>query len=338
MTRVRPLPHIAAAGYRRHMLHDPARTWIEKNCYVDVCIELLHALGLEPLAAMGATAAVDFEGDNFTFFKPLHNDLRSLYGVDVQELNVWRPIVEHAALHLGAGKFVSTEADAFFLPDTDGTDYRRNHVKTTIILADLDVEARRLGYFHNAGYYELAGDDFASLFRLDATPDPEFLPLFAELIRIDRVIRRPPEELARIARALLVEHLSRRPAENPMRAFERRFAADLPELQQRGMAHYHGWAFATVRQMGAAFELLALHLRWLAGGSDGDIMSAALEFDRVSSAAKTLILKGARTVRPGRPVEASATFTEMADGWQAGMTALDRALARDRGEVVTGRP
>ena len=57
----------------------PARrrsAWVEKNCYVDVWIELLHALGLEPLAMLAFTVAVDFEGDQWTFFKPSHDDLR----------------------------------------------------------------------------------------------------------------------------------------------------------------------------------------------------------------------------------------------------------------------
>jgi hypothetical protein len=146
MTRQRAWPGLDAATYQRHMLHADERLWVEKNCYVDVFIELLHALRLEPLAVLGFCAAVDFEGDNFTFFKPPHEDLRTLFGVDVQELNVWLPIVEHAANHLGEGKFISTEANSFYLPDTAGTDYRRNHVKTTIILADLDTEEQRLGY------------------------------------------------------------------------------------------------------------------------------------------------------------------------------------------------
>ena len=99
------------ATYQRHALHAEERIWVEKNCYVDILIETVHALGLEPLAAMGFCAAVDFEGDSFTFFKPSHEDLRELFGMDIQELNVWRPLVDHAAEHLAAGKFVSTEAD-----------------------------------------------------------------------------------------------------------------------------------------------------------------------------------------------------------------------------------
>jgi hypothetical protein len=324
VTRHLVVPGLEAAGYQRHSLHADDRLWIEKNCYVDVIIEMLHALRLEPLAAMGFCAAIDFEGDNFTFFKPSHDELRSLYGVDIQELNVWRPILEHAKHHLAEGKFISTEADSFHLPDTSGTDYRRNHVKTTIILADIDAERRRLGYFHNAGYYELAGEDFEHLFRVGAAPDPTFLPLFAELIRIDRLVRRPRAELAHMARGSLAQHVGRRPIDNPIEKFRRRFESDLPWIQQQGLSVYHIWAFATTRQLGAASETLALHLRWLADSDDEikGLTGAADEFIKLSTAAKTFILKAARAVNSKKTFEASATFDEMSDAWGRGMAAI----------------
>ena len=115
------------APYRPHALHGDGRAWVGKNCYVDIWIEVLHARGLDPTAMLAFTLAIDFEGDQWTFFKPVHDELRTLYGVDVQEMTVWRPLVEHIALHLGDGKLVSTEADAFYLPDTQGTDYRTQH-------------------------------------------------------------------------------------------------------------------------------------------------------------------------------------------------------------------
>ena len=155
--------------------------------------------------------AIDFEGDQWTFFKPSHDEVRELYGLDVQELNVWRPLVEHAVEHLAAGKLVSTEADAFWLPDTPGTDYRRQHTKTTIVINDLDVGRPALGYFHNAGYFALEGEDFERTFRLGAPPDPTFLPLFAEMVRIDRVVRRAPGELRAMSRDLLCTHLGGAP-------------------------------------------------------------------------------------------------------------------------------
>ncbi|MFN8573353.1 MAG: DUF1839 family protein [Gemmatimonadaceae bacterium] len=335
MTRVQAIQGLESEGYLRHTLHADHRLWVEKNCYVDVCIEFLHALKLEPLAMLGSCAAVDFEGDNVTFYKPSHDDIRELYGVDIQELNVWRPLIEHVQEHLAAGKLLSTEADAYHLPDTEGTDYRRNHVKTTIVAADIDLSARRLGYFHNAGYHTLSGDDFTHLFRLDAEPDPTFLPLFAELVRIDRAVPRPSHELGHMALALLRKHVARRPERNPWQAFAARFERDLPGLQARGLAYYHAWAFATARQIGATSELLAEHLRWLQGVTVGlQLSDAAAHFDRISQGAKTFILKAARSINTGKAFGPSTLCQEMADAWDQGMLVLTAQVASDTAASV----
>ncbi len=60
---------VDASSYRPHPLHATERTWTETNCYVDLWIELLHSLGLDPLAAAAFTISTDFEGDQWTFFK-----------------------------------------------------------------------------------------------------------------------------------------------------------------------------------------------------------------------------------------------------------------------------
>lgn len=313
------LPGVDAADYRSHPLHAEDRIWVEKNCYADIWIELLHALKLDPIAALPFVLGLDFEGDQWTFFKPSHDDLWSLYGVDVQELNVWRPLVEHAAEHLAGGKLISTEADAFWLPDTAGTDYRRQHTKTTIVLNELDLEKQRLGYFHNAGYHALEGEDFVKTFRLDAAEDPSFMPLFAELVRVDRVVRRDRADLVARSRGLLSKHLQRRPAHNPVARFADRFTREFPELQRAGLENYHRWAFGTLRQLGAAFELAALHLRWLQ--PEAEPPAAVASFELIAQHSKALILKGARAVNTGRVLDAQALFAEMAAAWDHGMAA-----------------
>jgi hypothetical protein len=312
-----------AANYSRHPLHTEGCVWVEKNCYVDVWIEVIHAARLEPLAILPFTAAIDFEGDQWTFFKPPHGELRDLYGIDVQELNVWRPLIEHASECLAAGKLISTEADAFWLPDTSGTDYRRQHTKSTIVLNEIDLERRRLGYFHNAGYFSLEGEDFARTFRLDVAPDPTFMPLFAEFVRVDKVIRRPTAELVAMSRELWKRHLARRPVDNPVRRFQERFERDLPGIQERGLAYYHSWAFGTVRQLGAAFELAALNLKWLAANGESGLEEAIEAFVKLSDGNKTFILKGARATNSRRPFDGSVIFGEMAEAWTRGMEVLD---------------
>lgn len=304
--------------YRRHALHAESRVWVEKNCYVDIWIEMVHALGMDPAPMLTFAVAVDFEDDQWTFWKPSHDELRDLYGIDVQELTVWKSLLEHAETWLAAGKWISTEADSFWLPDTAGTDYRRQHVKTTIVLNDLDAAAGRLGYFHNAGYYVLEGEDFARTFECAG------LPLYAESVRIDRVVRRPRAELAARGRDAFVRHLARRPTTNPIARFGARLATDLPAIQAAGLEHYHRWAFATVRQLGGAFEAAAWAVRWL---EDPALAPAADAFDAISNGMKTLILKLARAVNAKRALDATAQFEELAAAWQRGVTHLEAALA-----------
>lgn len=322
MGRIRVLPQLDATNYQRSALHAEGQLWVEKNCYVDVWIEVIHALGLEPRAVLPFSCAIDFEGDQWTFYKPPHDEMRDLYGMDIQELNVWRPLIEHAQEHLAAGRMISTEADAWWLPDTSGTDYRTNHVKSTIVLADLDVERRRLGYFHNAGYFELEDEDFARTFRLDIPPDPEFLPLFAESVRIDRLARRSTPELVEMSVALWRKHLRRVPGTNPMERFRQRFEKELSVMHQRGLGFYHAWAFATTRQLGSAFELSARNLHWLRDNAVGGLDEPIAAFEVIAAASKTFVLKGARAVNARRQFDGAEMFSEMASAWDRGITAL----------------
>src|SRR5688500_2971015 len=75
-----PILPRAPATYRRHALHGADRVWGETNCYTGLLIELVHGLGHEPMAMLGFTLAIDFEGDQWTFFKPAPTYLDELYG------------------------------------------------------------------------------------------------------------------------------------------------------------------------------------------------------------------------------------------------------------------
>jgi len=319
------LPGLDPTNYCRHALHAADLSWVEKNCYTDIWIELIHALGLDPCAMLAFTVAIDFEGDQWTFFKPPHDDLRTLYGIDVQELYVWRPLIEHAIEHLRAGRFISTEADAFWLPDTASTDYRQRHTKTTIVLSEIDVAEQRLHYFHNAGYFSLEGEDFIKTFRLDAAPDPTFMPLFAELVRHDRVTHESAVRLRLISLEQLRKHAGRRARDNPVQRFRVRFSHDLPAIAQQGMEHYHAWVFGTLRQLGAASELSSQYLRWLDPTETARFEHSAAAFSEISAISKSLLLKIARAVNAKRPLDASASFDGMASAWDratAGLSGL----------------
>ena len=319
MTRISVIAGLDPANYRRHALHSPEADWPEKNCYIDLWIGLLNALRLQPLALPGHVFSVDFTGDQWTFFKPNAYELRELYGIDVQEMIVWRPMLDHAIEHLSAGRLVSAEVDAWWLPDTEATDYRRQHTKTTIVFNDLDTDAKRLGYFLFVGYFTLEGEDYEQVLLA-----PRELPLFAELVRVDRREALPEGELAERSLKLLRHHLEWRPARNPFDAFAERFAEELPRLRERGLDDYHRWAFASIRQAGAAFELAAAHLDWLArcGHDCGD---APRRFREISSTCKSLILKGARVAATGKVFDSRSALDAMAHAWAEGMCILEAA-------------
>ena len=113
------------AAYDPHAVHQGDRSYTETNCYADVIIELLHARGDEPLAALGATVRLDFEGDQWTFFKPQPEDLERLFGVDIHEMQPYRPLPDQIAEQLAEGRTLIVELDSFYLPDTAATSYRR---------------------------------------------------------------------------------------------------------------------------------------------------------------------------------------------------------------------
>jgi len=311
------------ATYARHPLHRSDCAWPESNCYVDLWVELLHTTGAEPLAALPFTFAVDVEGDQWTFFKFPLADLYTLYGVEVFELNVWRPLIGHIEEQLVLGRPSLVEVDAFHLPDTAGTCYHVEHVKTTIGIQALDADARRLGYFHNAGYYALEGADFAGLFRLEGhLTDPEFLPPYVEVAKLRARPLLAGRALVATSLELLGAHLARRPRDNPFRRYATRLPADLQGLAGAPLAQFHAYAFATFRQCGAAFELGGAYLRWLQANGEQGLDQIAVACDAIATTAKTLQFKTARFVNAHRPFDPGPMLDTMATAWDETMTGL----------------
>jgi hypothetical protein len=321
MASVLGLP--AQGVYSPHRVHADEGTWPETNCYVDLWVEVLHAQGLEPVAALAFTLGLDFEGDQYTFFKFSLDDLRSLYGVEVQELNVWRPVVVHAVDQVALGRLFMPEMDSFYLPDTAGVTYQIEHGKSSIAIDDIDVERRTLRYFHNRGYHTLSGADFAGVFRLDEhAPVAGVLPPYAEIAKLDRVVHLPPAELAARAVALARTHVAQRPRHNPIARHRAQFARDLEWLKGEPLASFHQYAFATVRQAGAGFSLAATFLRWLESHGEDGLEPAAAAFETISTTAKTLQFKLARMANLKREVDVTPLLETMERAWDEGMSRL----------------
>jgi hypothetical protein len=306
--------------YQRHPLHGPNQTWSETNCYTDLWIELLHALGAEPLAVGAFCLSVDFEGTQWSFFKPPLEDLYAAYRIRVGEMNAWRPVLDHVCEELGLGRLVTVEVDSWFLPDTTGTSYLSEHVKTSIVPQSLDREAARLQYFHGPGYYELAGDDFDGLFA------PMPLPPYMELIRLEEFFDwkssgRIAADSLPTARELTAKHLTLRPASNPIRRMGDRIAADVEWLRHEDLDAFHRYAFGTARQCGSSAGMASAYAAWLDAHDGGGLAPVATAFAQVAEGAKALQFALARAAR-GRAPDIGSVLAPMADAWDEAMAAL----------------
>ena len=72
-----------------------------------------------------------------------------------------------------------------------------------------------------------------------------------------------------------------------------------------------------MRQLGAAFELASVYLRWL---GNRELDPSVVAFDAISMTCKSLILKGARAVTSSKPVALAPLLGELATQWETGMS------------------
>jgi hypothetical protein len=302
------------ASYQPHALHSPQRSYPESNCYSDVLIELLHACGYEPLAVLGHVVRVDFEGDQWTFFKPPPEDLETLFGVDIHEMQPYRPLPVQIAEQIERGRTIIVELDAFYLPDTAATSYRRAHVKTSVAAEAIDPGAEILRYFHGPGLYELSGEDYRGVFR-HGELSADVLPPYTELVRFDAGPALQGEMLRRAAAGLLRHHLARRPPENPFERFGAQLEDRLPDLLAGELEDYHAYAFATVRMAGSAFELAASHAEFALGAGAAQAAAALRE---CSEGCKAISFRLARR----RPFDPDPLLDTMGEAYERAMTAL----------------
>jgi hypothetical protein len=304
-------------GYRAHVLHSSNRVYVETNCYADVLIELLQACGYEPLAAFGHLVRMDFEGDQWTFFKPPPEDLERLFGVDIHEMQPYRDMPTQIAEQLRQGRTMIVELDSWYLPDTASTSYRSAHVKTSVAADAIDPDRETLVYFHNAGLYELSGADYRGVFRIGEF-SADVLPPYTELVRFDAGARLADDDLRAAALDIVRGHLARRPDSNPFERFGEQLTRELPNLLAGGPDDYHAYAFATVRMAGSAFEVAAAHVRWLLGEAAEPSAAAMIE---IVEGAKTLSFRLARR----RPFDVGPRIGALAAAWDRALDALVRA-------------
>jgi hypothetical protein len=319
---IRVLP-VTVGSYQKHWLHGEDQVWKEKNCSIDVWIEVLHALGLDPVPACACALSSGVLGDQWTFLKFPNEDLWTLYRLTVQEIYVWRPVIDHVEEHLAAGRLLTMEVDSWYLPDTTGTAYRTSHVKSTIVPNAVDRAARHLEYFHGSGYWALSGKDFDGITGYAARPDSGQLLPYVEAVSIDKV--RPIDDMVAAAVRLARVHLDRS-AGNPVACLGERLTADLPWLATESADVFHRYAFGLIRQCGAAAELAGALFRWLEDHGVGNLDDCASAFRCVAAEAKSLQFQVARVTR-GRVVPAERALQNMTAAWSEAMALAARLEA-----------
>jgi len=321
---MKPIMQLDPASYERHAIHGEGRCWAETNCYVDVLVELIHALGYDPVAALAYTICIDFEVDQWTFFKYSHRDLLNMFGMEIQELNPWVSLSQHVEEQVNAGRPILVELDSYFLPDTAGTAYKTAHVKSTVAVNEIDTAAGHMGYFHGQGYYHVGGDDFRDLFQLNGLVHDRMLPPYIELVKL----RKQPGDvsdakLLQLSLASLQRQLRLLPDSNPFGLFKVRFTTDLDWLRQEPIKTFHNYSFATLRQYGACFELAETYLTWLQDRSVTGIADSIACFRDISETAKIFQFKLARALARDKELDLTP-IDHMGELWQKGVDPLTR--------------
>lgn len=285
--------------YEAHWLHGSERLWQESNCATDLWIETLHALGLEPVLGLSFTLAGDFDGEQWQMFTYPGAHLRRVYGIATDELNAWRPLVDHVEAHIKLGHLVLVDVDAFYLPDTEGLTYHCGHQKTSVMLQEVDRHGPLVGYFHNAGYYEATGRDAEGILGMDGGGDDSRLPPFMLLARLDDM---HPADEATVAEAICLgrDQLSLRPAGNPVSRMHKQIEEDLDWLREAGLDAFHRYAFGSLRQCGANAELAASYVEWWEREEGRASGGGVEELRGVAESMKGLEFALARATRRGR--------------------------------------
>lgn len=319
-------PHLSAADYVRSPLHAQDRDWPETNCYLDVWIEVLPSLGLPPEACLAYSVTQDFEGDQFTFFKVPLEDLEALYGLKVTELAIYDLVENHIQTQIERGRLSLVEVDSYFLPDTHGIGYHEANGKTTIAVNRMDFENRTMDYFHGLGLHHLEGDDFDGVFQRGEHAKPTaFLP-YTEFVKFPEKVP-TLEHITDVSEQLLKRHLGRRPSANPVAAFSKEFPKQVEKVSEREFGYFHLYAFNTLRQLGANFELFSSYLNWLAEQGRLDLSECAAEAKMISSTCKMVQFKLARAVMRKKFQGLEEGLLPAVNAWDNMMHMLDERYA-----------
>jgi hypothetical protein len=174
-----------------------------------------------------------------------------------------------------------------------------------------------MDYFHNDSFFTVEGADYAGVFQHHLEPGLRWIP-YTEFAKFPAEPVSGEHQRAE-ARRLLGHHLARRPLINPLARFAEVFGSQVAQVADRGMDFFHLYAFNTVRQFGANFELLSSHLEWLDAAEFAAESAAAKQ---ICDNAKTTQFMLARAVARRRFDALTTALEPSVAAWDAVMTGL----------------
>jgi hypothetical protein len=310
---------IDSANYRPSRPHDEHRVWGATNCFVDLWIEPLNTAGCDSTPALALTLSVDLEGDQRQSFKFALDDLARQHALDVAEMNTWREVARHVDEQLTMARFLVVEVDSYCPPDTDRISCPVEHVKTVIAPNGVDRERQRLELIHNTAYYELQGDDFVVNFER-ARDQPEVLPPYVELVKLDRIHHLDEEQLLDAALGLVRMHVQRRPLTNPVQRFRKCLDQHIEWLRSDSLATFHLYAYVTLRMLGSSAELAGSLCEWLTARGE-PILDVSSEFREIALDAKAAHFRLVRLLT-GRTIDVRPVLERIERQWDSTMRGL----------------
>ena len=290
------------ATYRPHALHAPGPAFPETNCYTDLWIELLHALGLEPLAMLAFCVVGRLRRRSVDVLQAAARGPRARSTASrCRSSSSSARCSSTSSSSSTLGRTVIVEVDAFYLPDTAGRSYREQHEKTSIGVEAIDVEQRaRCGYFHSRASSSSRARTSATRCGSGGRSRRTSCRPTSSSCATTGSHRRPPSSCATAAAELLAVQLERLPARRTRsrasasassttcRACSRR-PARIPRVRVRDRAPVR-------RRVGGS---AARSSTGSADGEAGPRRDRRGRFDALAGAAKTLLFKLARAGATG---------------------------------------
>ena len=255
------------------------------------------------------------------FGKFPHADLRALYGIEIIELNVWRPLVGHLEEQLAWPARRSSKSMPSTSPNgrhvvprgtrqDDDRDpaHRQRRAPARLLAQRGRLRALGRGLQRHVQSRRAAPGAPATVCRGREAQGT------AARARAARSSTSPS--------GLLCHHVARRPATNPFRRYAER-SAERPGLAGGGnAARFSRLRLRHVSTVGAAFELAATYLRWLERHGELELDAVAVDCDAIATTAKALQFKVARMVQTRRRFDAEPMVETMAAAWDNAMGAL----------------